>query len=279
MDFRVPCDIEVGSDNRNRAQLGVVATKVHKLGSDILFWGWSDEETRNAMCIGAKPGDATLIEFNENLVVDSGGLLPAVDRLKMSYFAISCNHTVWFLKSLAAKMPSDDPQLPLDGHLSLAQVESVDATFAKRAREGVKWTVLDWRVREHYPQIVALLIEARNGPGEINQRKSVFEVLKEIHTIAGKSEKQHGSTQWEYVRKIVSRTKPPCQHMLDELTAYVVTCGGGSEGKPLDELLRLVRNCGLETLSRNVPAKFWKALADSGTPDGQPTHRLKTCVF
>lgn len=270
--------MQVGSDISNRNGLGVIADDVHRLGGNLKKWGWSDEHCKG-VCIKGPPDPTKFIQFNQELVASSGGLLPAVDKLKMHYFAISSNHTVWFLKCLASATASDQSKLCVDGHLSLAKVQATDPLFAKRASGGMKWKVLDWRVREHYPQLVELLIEAFNGPGEINRRKTVWEVMKQIHTQSVKSERLTGHPDWELVRKVVARTRPPCMHILNELTAYVVTCSGGSGGEFLNELLDLAKSCKLGDLPRNIPAKFWKALADSAHMNGDPMFRLKNMVL
>ena len=87
---------------------------------------------------------------------------------------------MWFLKCVAAELPCDMPDVSINGHLNISAIEQTDKLFAKRIREGVAWLVIDWRVREFYPEVVELIIEAKNAPGEINRRASAFEVLTQI---------------------------------------------------------------------------------------------------
>ena len=163
----------------------------------------------------------------------------------------------------------------------MSHVESVDALFAKRAREGMKWTVLDWRIREHYPAICEMIIEAKNAGGTVNSRKSVFEVLSQIHEVSVRSAAaNNGAPDWNFVSQFVARTKPPCLDILRELTAFVVNCSGGTAGQFLKELVFLSKNLGLENLTRQIPGKFWQALGDSAHLDGDPMARLKCmCVL
>ena len=254
---------------------------VYELGTSIAHWGWSDEEVAKACCISNKPGDTSQLEFNKELAASSEGRLPPISELRLDRFALCCNHTVWFLKCLREGTPCDDPLVAVGGRLSLSHLETIDPLFARRAREGMQWTVLDWRVREHYPEICEMIIEAKNAGGTVNHRKSVFEVLSQIHAVSVKSAAANkGVPDWALVRQCVARTKPPCLPIVPELTAFVVSCSGGNAGLFLTELVSFSKNLGLGSLSRSIPGKFWQALGDSAHTDGDPMARLKCmCVL
>ena len=266
---------QVGSDTSNRKGLGVSIDDVYALGSDIREVGWSDA-VPDPCCIMRKPGDSAALEFNKALVRSSEGRLPEVDEHTMNYFACSCNHTVWFLKCVGAALPCGDPSVSLNGRLSIAAISETDKLFGDRVREGLKWTVLNWRVREFYPELVELIIDAKNAPGEINRRASAFEVLTQIFNLSKSTKDAEGYPDWARVSRLIARTKPPCLGMLPELVKFVVACSGGEDGAYLRELTDLWKNNGLGGLTRNVPSKIWKALAESECPNGEPMARFKT---
>ena len=271
---------KVGSDSTNRNGLGVNVDDVYDLGIDIKFVGWDDDEVVRALCITSAPSDNDLMNFNKSLVAQSGGRLPPTNELQLSYYALSCNHTVWFLKCVAAGLPCSCPTVAVDGVLSLAHIETSDPLFARRVREGINWTVLDWRIRAHYPQLVELLSQARNTGGMLNRRTTAFEVLKQIHSVTAKKQAAGEDVDWVQVRRVVARTKPPCLHILEQLASYVCANSGGPEGIYLDELLKIWKSCGLGSLVRNIPGKLWQALADVAHTDGMPMLRLRNmCVL
>ena len=223
----------------------------------------------------SKPGDTALFDFNVELVRNSDGRLPPADASTMEYFALSCNHTVWFLKCAEAGMPCDNPKVSLNGRLSTAFIEETDPKFARRIKEGMTWTVINYKVVDAYPEIISLIIEAKNGPGGINRRKSTFEVLLQILDTSISTSKECGVPDWALVQRIVGRTRPACFNILPELVGFVVSCSGGKNGKFLHELVDIWKNCGLTDVNRNIPGKLWKALAESGAPMGLPMARLK----
>ena len=223
----------------------------------------------------SKPGDTALFDFNVELVRNSDGRLPPADASTMEYFALSCNHTVWFLKCAEAGMPCDNPKVSLNGRLSTAFIEETDPKFARRIKEGMTWTVINYKVVDAYPEIISLIIEAKNGPGGINRRTSTFEVLLQILDTSISTAKESGLPDWALVQRIVGRTKPACLNILPELVGFVVSCSGGKNGKFLHELVDIWKNCGLTDVNRNIPGKLWKALAESGAPMGLPMARLK----
>ena len=223
----------------------------------------------------SKPGDTALFDFNVELVRNSDGRLPPADPSMMEYFALSCNHTVWFCKCAEAGMPCEDPKVSLNGRLSTAFIAETDPKFAKRIRDGLSWTVINYAVVDMYPEIISLIIEAKNGPGGINRRTSTFETLLQILDTSISTSNESGSPDWPLVQRLVARTKPACLQILPDLVAFVVSCSGGKNGKYLRELVDIWKNCGLTLVSRNIPGKLWKALAESGTPKDLPMARLK----
>ena len=135
--------------------------------------------------------------------------------------------------------------------------------------------VLDWRVQEHYPELVEMICMARNLPGEINRRTSVFEVCQQIFNLSQNTKDAEGYPDWAEVQRKVARSRATCFGMLQELIEFVIACSGGSSGVYLREQLDLWRNCQLGGLNRTIPSKVYRALAASGHPGGDPMARFK----
>ena len=278
-----PLTTEVGSDPNNRGGIGVNTDNVHSLGGRIKKCGWSDSAPQ-PICITRQPGSrlAAAQDFNKTMVKISAGRLPEVDPDKMAFFALSCNHTVWFLKCVGAALPSEDPKLSLGGRLSVALIEQTDQAFGRRIREGLRWTVISWKAGEFYPELVELFCKAKNAPGEVNQRTSTFETLTEIHSLSRTVRGADGCPDWTQIRKLIGRSEPQCMEMLTELVEFIVGCSGGDSGKFLRELTDLWKNCGLGPVSseRKIPQELWRALGAAGSPGGDPMCRLKNmCVL
>ena len=270
---------KVGSDLSNRKGLGLNVDQVYCLGGDLFGIGWSDA-IPDPCAITSKPDSMDLLNFNMKLVRESEGRLPQVEPHRMQYFALSCNHTVWFLKCVAAELPCDMPDVSINGHLNISAIEQTDKLFAKRIREGMAWLVIDWRVREFYPEVVELIIEAKNAPGEINRRTSAFEVLTQIWKLSTATKDARGLPDWPKVQRMISRSRPPCVDLVPELVEFVVNCSGGSSGAFLRELTDLWKQCQLGKMTRNVPKAVWRALARSGNPEGDSMARFKNmCVL
>ena len=93
------------------------------------------------------PGDQQVIAFNKKLCEDSGGLIPPINEISMRYASLAGSHTNAMLRALRheALHPQSGP-LCVDGHLSLARVEAIDAGFAEAARCGMRWKVISLEV-------------------------------------------------------------------------------------------------------------------------------------
>ena len=164
-------------DISNRSGMGVHVENVYELGIDIKDVGWDDAETARAIAIEMKPGSDELFAFNERLSRESGGRLPGVDRERLRYGALSCNHTHLFLRCVAAELPCEDKVMTLGGRLSVAAVAQVDEDYARAIRDGLVWEVISWKVREYYAAAVALIAEARNIGGQVSRRENEMEVV------------------------------------------------------------------------------------------------------
>ena len=216
--------------------MGVHVENVYELGSDIKDVGWDDAETARAIAIEIKPGTDELLDFNDKLVSESCGRLPPFDREKVRYAALSCNHTHLFLRCVAAGLPSDDQTMSVSGRLSVAAFAQHDEDFASAIQNGLTWEILSWKVREHYPEAIPLISEARNVGGQVNRRENEMQILKKIHNLAAKAESQGLVPDWAKIKRAVCRSKPPCKQMVPELCFFVQKNGGGKSGWALQHL-------------------------------------------
>ena len=220
----------------NRMTIGINIDNMYNLGIDVFDMGWSDR-IPDPCAVEKPPGSSAELEFNVVLVESSEGRLPKVDLHRMVNFAMSCNNTVWFLKCALAGMPFDHPKMSLGGRLSLSVIEETDPTFAKRIREGMYWTVLDWRVQKYYPEILEMISIAKNLPGEINRRTSCFEVCQQIFNLSQTMKDSDGFPDWSRVKRAVERNRPTCYGMLTELSEFAIARSGGTSGIFLRETI------------------------------------------
>ena len=140
----------MGVDPANRDGTGVSAENVHALGSDIAFMGWSWGEVRQPVCIEEAPDSTFIRDFNVDLVSGSP-LLPPVVPDSIRYGSLSHSHTHMYLRCVEAGVSSDQSNLTVDGRLSLVMLEAKDKEFANAVHNGLKWTVLNYRVRARVP--------------------------------------------------------------------------------------------------------------------------------
>ena len=86
---------QVGLDPCNRAGEGVNAMEVGLLAADIAAVGWSWAETAHAVCVEVAPGDATVENFNMELVRGAEGLAPVMEGTIRFGFPSIRPHELW----------------------------------------------------------------------------------------------------------------------------------------------------------------------------------------
>ena len=150
----------VACDFTNRGSQGCSALDVEILVSDILEVGFSWAETHHATCIGESPGSEALEKFNTDLAKSTD--LAPVKPGTIRFGALSCTHNNMGLRAIEAGMPCADPMIAENGCFSLDRLAQRDKEYAKAVTNGLRWRVLDWKVRVLYPRVPELISLARN---------------------------------------------------------------------------------------------------------------------
>jgi hypothetical protein len=146
---------QVGFDPCNRDGMGGHAQEVFLLASDIAFVGWSWAETSHALCVETLPGDKSVEDFNRRLS-DGVGLAP-VEKDSIHFGSISCGHTNYGLRCIAASVASTCPLLSDCGRMSLEKLRRRDPEYALAVVRGLHWKVLRAEVRQRYPKTLPIL--------------------------------------------------------------------------------------------------------------------------
>ena len=91
-----------GVSPHNRSKLGVVGADSQYLGKDILDDGWSWRKTSDSSAFEMPPAphDKEAIEYNEDLIEVSDGLMPPLQPLKI--LTVGGSHTNCFLRQVIA---------------------------------------------------------------------------------------------------------------------------------------------------------------------------------
>ena len=250
---------EVGFDPTNRDGAGGCHLEVHLLLSDIAAVGWSWAECAHALCVEIKPGDAAVERFNANLC--GGGVpLAPVEAGSIRFGSLSCGHTNCGLRALCAGVASTDPLLARDGFMCLDKVAARDALMGDAAREGLKWTVLKWSVRDRYPRVLGIIQEARNVGGQVARKINEAQGMLTIHSLAKAATGNHEEPDWPKIRRAVLRNKPPWADHIDDIIAFVCAKAGGRERHLLDAYVAFHRRF-VDPSKRTLSGDVYAALA------------------
>ena len=251
----------VGVDPSNRNGEGVNALEVNLLASDIFEVGWSWDACRHATCIEEKPGDSLIADFNKRVVSNSG--LALVEEGSIRYGSLSCSHTQQALRAVGAGCQTHDPLMSQGGRFCLDRVGSRDELYAEAVTQGLRWKVLDWKVREMYPRVTDLIQSARNIGSTLNRKESEMQIILRLHSMSSAFElKTGGSPPWAEIKRSILRTRPPCADKLDAMIAFVAARSGGACGIFLQKLSVFHRNFVENSIRGGVPGALYNALAD-----------------
>jgi hypothetical protein len=252
----------VGIDPTNRDGTGGNIQEVLLLATDIAFVGWSWKETVHALCIEVQPGDRSVEEFNRRLSQGVG--LAPVEEGSIMFGSLSCGHTNYGLRAIAAGMPSADPILSEDGRLSVEKLGKRDAEYARAVAHGLHWKVLRASVRQHYPRSLPVLQGARNVAGHLQRKVHEVQGLQQMHSMAASSQKAGKEPDWQAIKRAVLRSRPPFAESVDDMIAFLATRAGGVEGMYLKYLAAFHRQFVNPSVRACVPGSLYGALAAFG---------------
>jgi hypothetical protein len=252
----------VGIDPTNRDGTGGNIQEVHLLATDIAFVGWSWKETTHALCIEVPPGDRSVEEFNRRLSQGVG--LAPVDEGSIMFGSLSCGHTNYGLRAIAAGMPSADPLLSENGVFCVEKLSKRDAEYARAVAHGLHWKVLRSSVRQHYPRTLTVLQGARNVAGHLQRKVHEVQGLQQMHSMAASAQKAGKEPDWQTIKRAVLRGRPPFAESVDDMIAFLATRSGGVEGMYLKYLAAFHRQFVNPSVRACVPGSLYGALAAFG---------------
>ena len=253
------CPSMVGVDPHNRGSEGVNALEVALLAADIVEVGWSWAECKHATCIAQQPGARDIEGFNIRLA--SGQALAPVHPGEIAFGSFAASHTNQVLRAIGASMPSTDQRLSDGQRFCIMRLQERDVQYAKAVREGLYWTVYNWKVRPMYPKVVSLVSNARNVGSTLNRQESEMQTLLRLHTLSVEHAQENINVPWIQIKKSILRTRPPCAEKLGSMISFTIARSGGASGEHLQFLAAFHRNHVDASKRAGVPAALYDSLA------------------
>jgi hypothetical protein len=251
---------QVGFDPVNRDGEGGNQQEVLLLASDIAFVGWSWPETRHALCVEIIPGDKTVEVFNR--VLSEGVDLAPVPEDSINFGSLSCGHTNYGLRCIAAGVASTCPLLSDGGRMSITKLQARDPEYGKAVTRGLFWKVLNWTVRARYPKAMSILQAARNVSGQIQRKENEMQGLLRLHGMASSAQAAGREPDWKTIKRAVLRSRPPFAERLDDMISFLATRSGGVDGTYLHFLAAFHRQFVNPSVRASVAAGLYGALAE-----------------
>ena len=254
------CDC-IGVHQENRDGLGISASHVHDLVSNIAQIGFSASEFRGvAIEIPPTPEGEGLRSFNRKVIEESNGKLPPAGNLRFA--SIVGSHANQAAKCFWYQVAHSDEKLTVDNRLSLEKLKVVDAGWHRAIVEGMQWLIISHAVPAEFEQYTSLAQAAGNSAMQIASAEGEMQMARRVNTaIANYLKRTSGSTvNYADISQEILRSKPPNADCLPHIFAFVLKCGGGSgEESFLSRTERYVRGHGVS--NRSLGTEVWQALS------------------
>ena len=254
------CDC-IGVHRENRDGLGISASHVHDLVSNIASIGFSAAEFRGvAIEIPPTQEGEALRSFNRKVIEESNGRLPPAGNLRFA--SIVGSHANQAAKCFWYQVAHCDEKLTVDNRLSLEKLKAVDAGWHRAIQEGMQWLIISHAVPAEFQQYTSLAQAAGNSAMQIASAEGEMQLARRVNTAIANFLKRTSRTTVNYgdISQEILRSKPPNAACLPHIFSFVLKCGGGSgEESFLSRTERFVRGHGVS--NRSLGTDVWQALS------------------
>jgi len=255
----------VGVHQSNRSGYGVSGPEMHRLGSEVVAMGWSEQACSHAVC--AEDTSGQVAAFMEKLWDGTTGL-GKVSLSEIKYGSLSCSHTNQFLVAALCGVPSEYSSLTVDGTMNTDKLGRADAALARALEQGMTWLVISAQATSLYPNLCELVQAARNSTGAVHHKEHAFSLMTKVHDMAVQMAKaNNGAIDWDSIQRVVSKRAHSTADEVRPLLKFVQKYGGGNEGRFCRDLEEFHKRC--VPAGRLIPAATWQSLADLKLAPGE----------
>ena len=254
------CDC-IGVHQENRDGLGISASHVHDLVSNIASIGFSATEFRGvAIEIPPTQEGEALRSFNRQVIEESNGRLAPAGNLRFA--SIVGSHANQAARCFCSQVPHSDEKLTVDNRLSLEKLKTVDAGWHRAILDGMQWLIISHAVPAEFQQYTGLAQAAGNSAMQIASAEGEMQLARRVNTAIANFLKRTSKPSLNYgdISQEILRSKPPNAACLPHIFSFVLKCGGGSgEDSFLSKTERFVRGHGAS--NRSLGTEVWQALS------------------
>ena len=246
----------LGTHNANRDGQGVSCNHVHRLLSDIAALGYA-KGSGATICLELPPMPEELRKFNQKLVQDSAeGRYPlAPCSHRMRYATVAGSHFAQACKLVLRGVSHEDPDLTVNGKLSLEMVQRKDPKLADAIKGGVPWRVVSWQVQAACPEFAHLAQAAANASQGITQVESELQLASRMLRLMI----QKKASKYDDISAELLRSRPQGAMSLPYIFAFLVKFQGNEEGELFRATEEYVRSHGFP--QRSHGHMFWEELS------------------
>ena len=224
---KVHCN-HIGVRPENRAGLGLDPKHVASLVTSINGLGFVEGEAKGiALEIPATPRGDEVKSFNEKLIRDAEGRLGEGNINHIRFASLEGSHANQACRAVVYKALHDDPDVTVNGRLSM---DKISPSWATSIRDGHEWIIVRAEVEAAFPSYAALQQSAGNSVQQSSKPEDDFQIAKKMAKAIEVHLKTHDGCQYSDIATEILRSRPPSTSSFPHIFAFVMKCGGGLSG-------------------------------------------------
>ncbi len=232
------CPLQLGFHPDNRNGQPPNGARCSDLLRRILQIGY-DTNTADAdgVVVAEAPGSTIFFDFNRRATAGDELLAPVLTGT-LAYATLSHSHLNQIFKNISLQTMSDVKEIcSADGRLSLQLLHEKDAAFAKAAKEGLLWEVLDHAIMSEEPDCCTVIQAASNAQHGLAMVTHEMQTIAALCRVCRTSSAVAGRVSFQTAQERLSLMSPECAEQADlkDLFRFVVDVGGG-EARFIEDL-------------------------------------------
>jgi len=212
--------------------LGVGGSEAQCHGRDVLQEGWSWKKASDATAIEKPPPpfDKADVQFNNDIVDKSAGLIPPLTVFEIE--SIGGSHTNTFLRQVKNGVRCVVQSLADEhGALNAEKLCLRRPLFKEALDKGMKWYLLHWAAAFVWPQLLSFIQSALNTVSRGGQSET--EMMLQMCDAAKAAIRAKQNPDWDRIVANAKASMPPCSPYMRTLANYVQL---NTEGELLQDL-------------------------------------------
>ena len=177
--------------------------------------------------VGIEIEDDEQRRWNNTFIASARSALGKPDVEQIKVLSVCGSHTNMVLRVFFdAVEHQGNPDVCIQGRLSMASLKEKDPTFFEAVENGVMWEVVPSFIAKEFPQLADII--QQSGNASLDRGESELQMLRRLHNLFMQKHSNSEPVDYQSIKQRALAAKPPFAPSLPHMWAFALKFSGGS---------------------------------------------------